>query len=174
MGRWSFYRIRLAIVGLVIAAFCGAASAQATWVVQTLIPEVIAVRTPTVDIGFDLAGPNYPPVTFPAIFPATSPEGGVFPVQVYSNASGVWSLLLEVPEMRDDAAGASIPASQLLYRINGGLWLRADGTPQVIYTQDGPTVGWFELKIEFAIELVGNERAGSYGIQAIVTAFRQP
>jgi hypothetical protein len=62
----------------------------------------------------------------------------------------------------------------VLYRVNGGLWLRADGTPQIIYTQGGPTGDWLEIRLEFALELLGSERAGSYVVQALVTALRQP
>lgn len=146
--------------------------AQATWVVQTLIPDVIAIRTPGTQIGFAL-GNNYPPLSFPAQFPATQPEGGVLPVQVFSNASGVWSLLLQVPDLRDEKGEMLLPARQILYRVNGGLWLRADGTPQILYTQSGTTNGWLELRVEFALELLGTERAGSYVVQALVTALRQ-
>ena len=53
-------------------------------------------------------------------------------------------------------------------------WLRADGTPQIVYTQTGPTPGWLEIRLEFALELLGQERAGSYVVQTLVTALRQP
>ncbi len=148
------------------------AVAQATWIVQTLIPETIAIRTPTTQIAFELK--DYPPKAFPATYPASNLEGGVLPVQVYSNAPGVWSLLLQIPDLRDPNGGVLLPAKQVLYRVNGGLWLRADGTPQIVYTQAGPTGDWLEIRLEFALELLGNERAGSYVVQALVTALRQP
>lgn len=156
---------------LALLFLLSSAWAQATWIVQTLIPETIAIRTPTVEITFDLK--DYPPKSFPAQFPASFPEG-VFPVQVYANAPGVWSLLLQVPDLKDPTGEVILPARQILYRVNGGLWLRADGTPQILYTQAGPTPGWLELRLEFALELLGNERAGRYAVQALITALRQP
>ncbi|MCS7217556.1 MAG: hypothetical protein NZ846_01035 [Thermus sp.] len=155
-----------------LALLLAPALAQATWIVQTLIPETIALRTPTTEIAFDLK--DYPPKSFPAIYPASNLEGGVLPVQVFSNAPGVWSLLLQIPDLKDPGGALLLPARQVLYRVNGGLWLRADGTPQIVYTQAGPTAGWLEIRLEFALELLGNERAGSYVVQALVTALRQP
>ncbi|GGN00892.1 hypothetical protein GCM10007092_13680 [Thermus composti] len=148
------------------------ALAQATWVLQTLIPETVALRTPTTEIAFDLK--DYPPKAFPATFPASNLEGGFLPVQVFANAPGVWSLLLQIPDLKDETGAILIPARQVLYRVNGGLWLRADGTPQIVYTQSGPTGDWLEIRLEFALELLGTERAGRYVVQALVTALRQP
>ncbi|KGQ21911.2 hypothetical protein [Thermus filiformis] len=157
--------------GFALVPLLALALAQGSWILQTLIPETIAIRTPTVQIGFDLK--DYPPKAFPALYPATEPQGGMLPVQVYSNAPGTWSLLLQIPDLTDQK-GLLIPARQILYRVNGGLWLRADGTPQIIYTQTGPTPGWLELRLEFALELLGTERAGTYSVQALVTALREP
>ncbi len=147
------------------------ALAQASWILQTLIPETIALRTPTVEIGFDLK--DYPPRSFPALYPAALEEG-YLPVQVYANTPGTWSLLIQIPDLLDAQGAVLIPARQILYRVNGGLWLRADGTPQILYTHRGPTEGWLELRVEFALELVGNERAGRYAVQALITALREP
>lgn len=165
---------RTAIVALLLLMLGGAASAQATWRVESLIPEVLSLRAPTTTIGFALDSATYPPPAFPATYPATAPEGGVLPVQVLSNAAGVWSLLLEVPDMLSADGTTLVGASQVLYRVNGGLWLRADSNPQVIYTQSGPTDGWLELRLEFALELTGSERAGDYVVNAIVSAIREP
>jgi len=148
------------------------ALAQATWIVQTLIPETVALRTPTTQIAFELQ--DYPPKSFPATYPASNLEGGVLPVQVFSNAPDTWSLVLQIPDLKDQSGQLLLPARQVLYRVNGGLWLRADGTPQIIYTQTGPTEDWLELRLEFALELLGSERAGSYVVEALVTALRQP
>ncbi|WP_448566227.1 hypothetical protein [Thermus sp.] len=158
------------LAGLLLAL--APALAQATWIVQTLIPETVALRTPTTQIAFDLK--DYPPKSFPATYPASNLEGGVLPVQVFSNAPGVWSLVLQIPDLKDQSGQLLLPARQVLYRVNGGLWLRADGTPQIIYTQTGPTGDWLELRLEFALELLGSERAGSYVVEALVTALRQP
>ena len=148
------------------------ALAHATLILQTLIPETVAIRTPTTQIAFELK--DYPPKAFPATYPASNLEGGVLPVQVFSNAPGVWSLLLQIPDLKDPGGALLLPARQVLYRVNGGLWLRADGTPQIVYTQTGPTGDWQEIRLEFALELLGNERPGTYVVQALVTALRQP
>jgi hypothetical protein len=158
------------LAGLLL--FLAPTLAQATWIVQTLIPETVALRTPTTQITFELK--DYPPKSFPTTYPASNLEGGVLPVQVFSNAPGVWSLVLQIPDLQDQSGQLLLPARQVLYRVNGGLWLRADGTPQIIYTQTGPTGDWLEIRLEFALELLGSERAGSYVVQALVTALRQP
>jgi hypothetical protein len=158
------------LAGLLL--FLAPTLAQATWIVQTLIPETVALRTPTTQIAFELK--DYPPKSFPTTYPASNLEGGVLPVQVFSNAPGVWSLVLQIPDLLDQSGQLLLPARQVLYRVNGGLWLRADGTPQIIYTQTGPTGDWLEIRLEFALELLGSERAGSYVVQALVTALRQP
>jgi hypothetical protein len=158
------------LAGLLL--FLAPTLAQATWIVQTLIPETVALRTPTTQIAFELE--DYPPKSFPTTYPASNLEGGVLPVQVFSNAPGVWSLVLQIPDLQDQSGQLLLPARQVLYRVNGGLWLRADGTPQIIYTQTGPTGDWLEIRLEFALELLGSERAGSYVVQALVTALRQP
>ncbi len=162
------------VAALVVLAFAlGQVAAQATWQVESLIPDVISIRMPTTTIGFAVDAADYPPDAFPARYDATQPEGGSLPVQVFSNAEGTWSLLLEVPDLRDDAAGTLLPASQVLYRVNDGLWLRADGSPQIVYTGVGPTTGWHELRIDFALELTGVERGGAYTIDATVSAIRE-
>ncbi len=158
------------LAGLLL--FLAPTLAQATWIVQTLIPETVALRTPTTQIAFELK--DYPPKSFPTTYPASNLEGGVLPMQVFSNAPGVWSLVLQIPDLQDQSGQLLLPARQVLYRVNGGLWLRADGTPQIIYTQTGPTGDWLEIRLEFALELLGSERAGSYVVQALVTALRQP
>lgn len=149
-------------------------SAQATWLVESLIPEVISIRVPTTTIAFDLDRATYPPAEFPARYAATEPAGGVLPVQVFSNADGLWSLMLEVPDLINDAGVTVVPANQVLYRVNGGLWLRADGNPQIVYSQSGVTTGWLEIRIEFALEVTGSEKAGDYLVNAVLSASREP
>lgn len=148
--------------------------AQASWIVESLIPDVLSIRVPSNTIGFDLTAENYPPVQFPALYPATTLDGSYLPVQVFSNAGGVWSLLLEVPDLVSESGDRTLSANQVMYRVNGGVWLRADGTPQVIYTQAGPTSGWLEVRVELALEITGNESAGAYVINAYVSAYQEP
>jgi hypothetical protein len=164
----------MSLVAALLIVTAQYAVAQATWLVESLIPEIISIRVPTTTITFELDEATYPPAQFPARYSATQPTGGVLPVQVFSNADGLWSLMLEVPDLLSDTGTTLVPASQVLYRVNGGLWLRADGNPQIVYSQDGVTTGWLEIRVEFAIELDGSEKAGTYLINAIVSASREP
>lgn len=155
---------------LFVGALVASAAAQATWEVETLIPELISIRVPTSTIVFGLDGTAYPPDAFPARYPATVPEGGVLPVQVFSNAESTWSLVLEIPDLLDPAGVAIVPAERILFRVNEGLWLRGSGGPQIVFTGVGPTFDWLELRIEFALELTGTELAGAYRVAALVSA----
>lgn len=165
------------LLGRVLAAAilltAGTVWAQATWTVESLIPGLISIRSPGSTIAFTLDAASYPPEAFPARYRATVPEEGVLPVQVFTNAEGTWSLLLEIADLRDEAQGAVVPAVQVLYRVNGGPWLRGGG-PQIIHTGTVPTVGWQEFRIEFELELMGTERAGAYVVDAVVSAIREP
>lgn len=147
--------------------------AQAHWTVQSLIPEVVSIRVPTTNIVFGITQDNYPPETFPHQYPATSPQGGVLPVQVFSNAEGAWSLTLEIPGFEQRGSGLHrIEANQIMYRVNNGVWLRANGSSQIIYNGSGKTTNWQEIRIQFALELTGKETAGSYAINATVAALQ--
>jgi hypothetical protein len=159
---------------VLVAMLLGAAHGQATWIVESLIPDVVSLRVPTTSIAFELDRSQYPPDRFPARYAATRPEGGTLPVQVFSNAEGLWNLILEIPDLQSDVGVEFIPSRQILYRVNDGAWLRADGNPQIVYSQRGPTADWEEIRIDFALELTGSERAGAYVLNAVVTASRQP
>ncbi len=148
--------------------------AQATWVVQTVIPGVISVRTPTTTIAFQLDLGSYPPPAFPARYPATSPKGGVLPVGVFVNQTGVWNLLLEIPDLLDERGNRLIPSDRILFRVNQGPWLRGSSAPQVFYTGVGKTQGWREIRLEFALELTGREPPGRYAVNVAVSAVREP
>jgi len=166
---------RSVYVALLLAALWALpAWAQATWYVQTVVPEVISVRTPTTTIGFELNLQNYPPPTFPARYPATTPEDGVLPVQVFVNRPGVWSLLLEIPDLQGEDGERLIPAEQILFRVNEGPWIRGSSAAQEFYTDVGTTEGWKEIRIEFALELRGNEPPGVYAVNVVVSAIREP
>jgi hypothetical protein len=149
------------------------ALAQSTWTVQTLIPDAIAIRVPSTQIYFGFEK-NFPPEKFPARYTPTLPKGGILNVEVFSNVPGVWNLLLEIPDIRNKSGVVVVPAKQLFYRVNDGAWLHADGTPQILFSQAGATAGWQAIKIEFALELIGNEPAGEFVVPAIISAIRQP
>ena len=168
-SRSTFRALALAAV---LAA--GAAFADATWEVETLVPELISIRVPSTTIAFGLDAVSYPPDAFPASYPALEPEDGVLPVQVFSNAEGTWSLLLAVPDLVDGVTGARIPADQVLFRVDDGLWLRASAAPQIAYTGVGPTEGWRELRVAFALELQGSELNGAYRVDALISAIHEP
>jgi hypothetical protein len=159
------------ILGLSVCA-----QAQSTWARQVLYQNgntIIEARTPTNSILFSFEQ-NYPPASFPARYPATIPQGGVLPFQMRSNANGIWNLLIEVADLRDGSGRLLVPARQILYRVNRGPWLRGNGAPQIIYTKSGSTRDWEELRLEFQIELLGNEVAGVYAVQAFFSALTQP
>jgi hypothetical protein len=144
--------------------------AQSEWRLDVLIPDTISVRMPASEIAFAISHADYPPAAFPARYPATSPEGGTFSLDVFSSASGGWSLLLEIPDLVDPAGRGVIRADQVLYRVNGGVWSRASPLPQVIYTAVGPTGDWRRLEIDFQLELVGTEPPGSFAVTTRLTA----
>lgn len=164
-------RRKSAAVALGIALACMPwALAQATWQVDALVPDVISVRVPSTHIAFGVSVDDYPPLAFPARYPATAPPGGVLPVQVFSNAQGPWSLALQVPDLSGEAGQGTITADQVLYRVDGGLWQRASTVPQLIYASSGPTGAWREISIEFALELTGREPPGTFAVNAVLTA----
>ena len=158
-------------VFLIILLLCQIALAQATWTVETLIPEVISLQMPTDTISFELDSNSYPPITFPKRYSATVPRNGILPLKVFSNAEdGLWNLLLEIPDVLDVNGQRVLPAQQIFYSVNEGLWLSASNNPQVIYTGSGKTQGWLDLSIAFELELTGNEPAGNYEVDILITA----
>lgn len=158
-------RLVLLVVALLAGIPFSSAAAQATWPVQLLIPELISIRAPTDAINFDLSGQGYPPLEFPVTYP-----GGTLPVQLHSSSQQIWTVSLEVSDIVSDNGMLLVPASQITYRVNGGGWLRANGFPQVIHSQNGPMMDWLEISIDFALELTGSERAGAYQVTATLTA----
>jgi len=143
---------------------------QSEWQVDVLIPDTISVRMPTQEIAFGITHADYPPPSFPARYRATRPEGGVLRLEVFSSAASGWSLLLEIPDLLGAVGRGAIPADQVLYRVDDGLWTRASPVPQVIFTSVGPTDGWLELAIAFELELVGNEVPGSFSATTRLSA----
>lgn len=164
---WTIARL------LILWILGGIVFAQASWNVEVLIPDVVSIRMPTTQIGFGLSLENYPPDTYPAQYPATIPQNGVLPVQVFTTAQGIWNLLVEIPDLEDRAGNKLLPADRILYRINNGLWTRGNGGPQVVYTGNGPTGDWLELRVEFMLELRGGELAGAYQVDMRVSALAE-
>ncbi|MEJ2667127.1 MAG: hypothetical protein P8Z81_08525 [Deinococcales bacterium] len=148
--------------------------AQSSWHVDVLVPDVVTVRVPTTHIAFAISIDDYPPAAFPARYAATTPEGGVLPVQVFSNAQGPWSLLLQVPDLAGEQGQGGISPDHVLYRVDGGLWQRASAVPQVIFVGSGPTADWRQIDVEFAIELTGTETAGRFAVDAYLTGSGSP
>lgn len=143
----------------------GFAAAQATWPVEVLVPGLISVRAPSDALSFDLSAHGYPPLEFPVRYP-----GGTMPIQLFANTDGAWRVSLEISDIVSEQGLLLVPASQVHYRVNGGAWLQGNGFPQVIHTQNGPTVGWLEIIVELELELTGAEPAGEYVLSATVTA----
>ena len=150
--------------------------AQSLWPRQVLFQSAVAIveaRTPTNSILFTFES-NYPPAKFPALYPATTPKDGILPFQMRSTVNVIWNLLIEVADLRDGSGRLLVPARQIMYRVNRGPWLRGNGAPQIIFTKNGKTNEWEELRLEFQIELLGNEVAGAYAVQAYFSALTQP
>ncbi|MDZ7702932.1 MAG: hypothetical protein U5L04_00425 [Trueperaceae bacterium] len=161
------YLCSLLVFGLV----SGSAVAQSNWEVDVLVPDAISLRVPTTEIGYDTLDDCTREC--PARYAAGRAAEGRLPVQVFANLDETWIVLLEIPDLRADNGAVLIPANQIRYRVNQGLWTRGDGTPQVIYTQVGRTRGWLELNLEFELELLGTEPAARYTVNALVTAIGQ-
>lgn len=158
----------LALLSLLVATATGLG--QSEWQVDVLIPDTISVRMPTQEIAFGLTHADYPPASFPARYRATLPEGGIVPLEVFSSAERGWSLLLEIPDLISTAERGLIPADQVLFRVNDGVWVRGSPLPQVIFTSVGPTDDWLALTIDFQLELIGNEPPGSFAVTTRLTA----
>lgn len=139
--------------------------AQATWPVEVLVPELISVRAPADAVAFDIHAHGYPPLEFPARYP-----GGSLPVQVFVTEQGTWNLNLAISDLVSEDGSVLIPAAQVYYRVNGSVWFQANGFPQTIHIQNGPTGGWLELTVELELELTGAEPAGAYVFATTLSA----
>ncbi len=164
------------LILLLIGALLCTVQAQSTWSTQVLLQSAlgkIEARTPSNSVLFTFEK-NYPPAQFPATYIATTPINGVLPLQVQSTVSGTWNVLLEIADLRDGNGRLLVPARQIMVRVNNGLWLRGNGAAQIIYTDRGATRTWKDIKLEFAIELLGNEIAGEYAVQTYFSALALP
>ncbi len=165
--------MRKLMAGLVLGLW-GWAQAQTSWNVQAVIPEAIALRTPTNTIAFELSLEDYPPERFPARYRPSAPEGGVLPVQVFVNHPGSWNLLLSIPEFVAEGGDEVLSPDRILFRVDEGPWLRGSAAPVLFYTGSGPTGGWQELRLKFLLELKGNEPAGTYVVDVVITGILGP
>ncbi|MBB6015415.1 hypothetical protein [Deinococcus radiopugnans] len=144
------------------------APSQTDATVRPLIPDVISLRRPNTAVIFDINAGNYPPTTFPARYLAPVQAFGVF-----SNAAKPWTVQMEV-HSQPDTQGRALPSKQMHYRVNGGPWLDVTGTPQMVFSNVGPSGGWLPLNIEFALDLTGAEAGGSYLFDVAFTALVLP
>lgn len=177
----------------VAAALACPASAQGAWTVQTVIPNVITIASGGTTIAFAPGSATepaafqdapaacggrltrlYPPTSFPACYPATVPSHGVLSAQVFSNASGFWTLQIEVPELLDPTNGTTIPGDQVYYRANGGGWSPGSEFSRTVLEGSGPTNGYLDLRVDFVLLLTGSERSGSYLANVLLTGFVAP
>ena len=137
--------------------------------VEVLVPEVLSLWSETTEIAFDLAQVDFPPREFPRRYLATSLPDGILLVEVLATATGAWEVHLQIEDLVDPSRQARIPSEQILFRVDDGPWLRADGSPQVILTGTQPTMGWRPVEIAFALEVKGNERAGVYEVTSLLS-----
>lgn len=132
--------------------------------IRPLIPNVIALQSPSTTVNFDINTQNYPPRAFPVRYQSAAQAFGVF-----SNAATPWTVQMAVFP-RPDERGRTLPLNQLLFRINEGPWLTVTGTPQVVLSRTAPTAGWLPLNVEFALNLNGSETGGAFGFDVSFTA----
>lgn len=144
------------------------APAETDAAVRPLIPDVISIRRPGTPVTFEINPANYPPAQFPVRY-LSAPQA----FSVFSNASRPWTVQMEV-HTQPDAQGRALPSQQLHYRVNGGPWTEVTGTPQVVLSNVGPSLGWLPLKIEFALDLTGAEAGGAYAFDVAFTALVLP
>lgn len=186
---------RLVVLALMFVASWGASLGygQATWSTQVLIPDMLTIRVPTTVLAFapgqplpggesiaGLSGPSgcpvmstYPPPKFPACYPLQL-SGGSLPVDVFSNIRSPWSLLLDVSDLTGQSGTATLPAHKIWYRVGNAAWQRAGNTSNPLYFGSGATDGYLRLNVQFMLEMDGNEYAGSFTANAVVSAIRQP
>ncbi|HKI57385.1 MAG TPA: hypothetical protein VKB31_09560 [Trueperaceae bacterium] len=190
----AFIHRRVAAVAAVLGlAVLAVAHGQATWSTQVVIPDMLTIRVPTTVLAFapgqglpdgeslsGLSAPascplssTYPPLAFPACYPIAL-RGGVLPLEVFSNLRGGWSLLLDVSDLTDATGMYRLPADRIWFQIGNGAWQRVSATTNPLYFGTGPTDGYLSLDIHFMLELDGNEHAGSFITNAVVSGMRQP
>lgn len=174
MNAWRLIRRAAALI--TVAGLLAPVSAQSTpprpstpaapdAVVRSLIPDVISLRRPQdAALSFALSALNYPPVKFPARYLSDAQEFAVF-----SSSPRPWTVQLQVIP-HPDARGNVLEVGKLSYRLGGGEWLPVLATSQVILSGVAPTLGWNPLKLEFALDLSGDEVSGDASFDLRFTA----
>lgn len=134
--------------------------------VRSLIPSVIAIWRPTAaaNLSFDLNSKNFPPLQYPVRYLAPAQQFNIF-----SSATTPWTVQLEL-HTQPDAQGRTLPIDLLSFRVNDGPWIKATGVPQVVMSNVGATPGWMPVKLEFALDLTGEEVGGDYAFDMTFTA----
>ena len=144
------------------AALAQLAPSTPDMVIRSLIPDVIALRSPkAASIDFPITPLNYPPPSFPFRYTSAAQTFAVL-----SSGTRPWTVQLEV-QPRAGGAGRLPDLKHLSYRLNGGGWLPVTATPQVVLSGVSATLGWQPLTIEFALEV----QAGDFGAAAFEVRF---
>lgn len=119
------------------------------------LPEGSVITLSEDKVSFELE--SFPPPEFPAYYTLSDP----LVLRLYSNVSGSWTLEGDLGEGLVTAGGLTIPAAQLEYRLDGGLWF-ALAPRVVLLSGQGVSEGFESHSLELRLKLVGNERPGLY------------
>jgi len=128
---------------------------------QTLLERKLWLTLPDALLAFEVPAASYPSLSPETRLRLSTPDG-TLPLVLTSALEGGWSLLLSVSDLLPVAGGTPLPTGNVRYRVNGGTWLTADGTPQVLYTALGPTPPGDPVRLRLEFELKVPARA-SYG-----------
>ena len=120
------------------------------------IPTDTTITLSEETLTFDLEAQGYPPESFPARY--TSKEGEV-KLKLFSNIAGGWALNVALASGLVGPNGVTIPVAQLATRVDGGSW-QPLAAEVALLTSSG--VGEETHTLELRLELIGNERPGTY------------
>jgi len=154
---------------LLLALLLLLSSARA--VQQTLLERKLWLTLPDAPLAFEVPAASYPSLSPATRLRLSTPDGTV-PLILTGVLEGGWSLLLSVSELLPVAGGPALPARNVRYRVNGGTWLTADGTPQVLYTALGPTPPGdpVRLRLEFELKVPARASFGGYWLDLAYSA----
>jgi len=147
----------IAILSLAVLTL-GNAHAQVS--LGATIPEGSALLVSHDEVAFDLSQTAFPPPSFPWPFEPTAPEEPI-EIQLYSNLEGGWALTVEFDGLLSDDGALLLP-SQVRYRLDGaGDWFPL-GQVVTLLSGYGVSHDYQRHLLEFRLELMGNERPGTY------------